>query len=94
MLKLSKEQSTQLLSQNKTPLYVYSRSELQAQAKAVAQIEGSFGFLASYAMKANPHPEILRLFKEAGMGIDASSSYEVMKALDAGFDPALITLTS
>jgi diaminopimelate decarboxylase len=45
-------------------------------------------------MKANPSLGILRLFRDLGLHIDASSEFEVERALRAGFAPAAIQLTS
>jgi diaminopimelate decarboxylase len=45
-------------------------------------------------MKANSNHAILRLFRELGLHIDASSDPEVARALRAGFAPAQIQLTS
>ena len=45
-------------------------------------------------MKANPSRGILALFRELGLHIDASSDWEVERALAAGFAPAQIQLTS
>ena len=45
-------------------------------------------------MKANPSSGILTLFRELGLHIDASSDYEVERALRAGFAPEQIQLTS
>src|SRR4051794_7964371 len=45
-------------------------------------------------MKANPSIGILRLFRDLGLHVDASSDYEVERALRAGFAPEQIQLTS
>jgi diaminopimelate decarboxylase len=47
-----------------------------------------------YAMKANSHRAILRIFDSMGIGIDASSGFEVRRALAAGIAPHKIQLTS
>ena len=91
---LSKEQVQQLASQHGTPLFVYSASVLQAQAQALRSVPAPFGLTARYAMKANPHPGVLKVLKEQGINIDASSAYEAEKALELGFKPAQILLTS
>ncbi len=38
-----------------------------------------------YAMKANSHPEILKLFKASGSGIDVVSAGEIRRAIECGF---------
>src|SRR6058998_1851507 len=45
-------------------------------------------------MKANPSRGVLTLFRDLGLHIDASSDYEVERALRAGFPPDTIQLTS
>lgn len=40
-----------------------------------------------FAMKANYHPEVLKLFKQAGCGLDVVSLGEIKKGLENGFKP-------
>ncbi len=44
-----------------------------------------------YAVKANPHPEILRLLANAGSNFDCASVAEINMALDAGATPDRIS---
>lgn len=41
-----------------------------------------------FAMKANYHPEILKLFKDAGCGLDVVSLGEIKHGLECGFKPS------
>jgi diaminopimelate decarboxylase len=77
-----------------TPCYVYDRRILEASARNALNFPHAFGFTLRYAMKANPNREILRYFLSLGLHIDASSEYEVERALRAGFEPGKIQLTS
>ena len=77
-----------------TPLYVYEGAALDASAAAVLNFPNAFGLTARYAMKASPNRAILKRFREAGLHIDASSGYEVKRALAAGFEPQQISLSS
>jgi diaminopimelate decarboxylase len=77
-----------------TPCYVYDRASLEAAARAALAFPAPFGFTLRYAMKANPSRGILRVFQTLGLHIDASSDFEVERALEAGFAPAEIQLTS
>jgi diaminopimelate decarboxylase len=77
-----------------TPCYVYDRVALEAAARAALAFPAPFGFTLRYAMKANPSRGILRLFRELGLHIDASSDFEVERAIQAGFAPGEIQLTS
>lgn len=91
---LSPEQVVELAKKHGSPLYVYSREALKKQTKEVLGMKMPYGFTVRYAMKANPHPEILKLFKEEGLHIDASSGYEAEKALEAGFEPSHVLITA
>lgn len=77
-----------------TPCYVYDRAALDAAARAALAFPAPFGLTVRYAMKANPSRGILALFRELGLHVDASSDYEVERALRAGFAPERIQLTS
>jgi len=77
-----------------TPCYVYDRAELEASARRALAFPAPFGFTLRYAMKANPSRGVLTLFRDLGLHIDASSDYEVERALRAGFPPDTIQLTS
>ncbi len=77
-----------------TPLYVYEGAALDASAAAVLNFPNAFGLTARYAMKASPNRAILKRFREAGLHIDASSGFEVKRALAAGFEPQQISLSS
>lgn len=87
-------QAELLAQQHGTPLFVYSEPVLRAQARALLAVPAPYGFTARYAMKANPHPKVLAVFRELGVLIDASSAYEVERALQAGYRPEQILLTS
>lgn len=77
-----------------TPCYVYDRAALEAAARAALAFPAPFGFTLRYAMKANPSRGILQVFRALGLHIDASSDFEVERALAAGFAPGEIQLTS
>lgn len=91
---LTREQASSLVGKFGSPLFVYSRSKLAEQAKTMFGVPAPYGLNVFYAMKANPHPEILKQFKKAGLGIDASSGYEAEQAIANGYDPERIVLTS
>jgi len=77
-----------------TPCYVYDRAALEASARAALGFPAPFGLTVRYAMKANPSHGILRLFRDLGLSIDASSDWEVERALRVGFPAEAIQLTS
>ncbi|MFA6410928.1 MAG: diaminopimelate decarboxylase, partial [Candidatus Buchananbacteria bacterium] len=76
-----------------TPVYVYSERELTLAAKALLAFPAAFGLTVRYAMKACPERAILQLLTRLGLHIDASSGYEVHRALAAGIEPDKIQLT-
>lgn len=79
-----------------TPLLVYSQKRILANYQ---RLERAFACLGAkelricYAMKANAHPEILRLLRRRGAWIDAVSPGEVEAAQRAGFPPQRILFT-
>ena len=77
-----------------TPCYVYDRAALEGAALAALAFPAPFGLTVRYAMKANPSRGILTLFRDLGLHVDASSDYEVERALRAGFAPDRVQLTS
>ncbi len=77
-----------------TPCYVYDRAALEASARAALAFPAPYGLTLRYAMKANPSRGVLAIFRDLGLHIDASSDFEVERALRAGFGPERIQLTS
>lgn len=83
-----------LAAERGTPLFVYSRAMLEERAKKLLSFHMPCEFTPRYAMKANNHPEVIRLFHELGLHFDASSSYEAFDLLDAGVPGEKISLSS
>ena len=77
-----------------TPCYVYDEASLVKQAKAALAFPNAFGLTVRYAMKAASNAAILKLFDKLGLHIDASSAFEVERAIRAGIDPTHISLSS
>jgi len=67
---------------------------LEASARYALAFPAPYGFTLRYAMKANPSLGVLRVFRDLGLHIDASSDFEVDRAIRAGFTPDQIQLTS
>lgn len=88
------EEQIREIARSGTPAFVYSKRRLQENAKRALAFQSPFGLSVRFAMKANPHPEILQLFNQAGVYIDASSGGEVEKAIRAGFAPGKIRITA
>ncbi|MFH0714934.1 MAG: diaminopimelate decarboxylase [Candidatus Diapherotrites archaeon] len=82
-----------------TPLYVYNGKRIVENFQEMQNAFQAFAdrpFSIHYAMKANPHVEVLKLLKSQRAKIDATSVNEVKIALKAGFseDEILFTGTS
>ncbi|EME97583.1 type III PLP-dependent enzyme [Streptomyces mobaraensis NBRC 13819 = DSM 40847] len=73
-----------------TPLYVYDLDRVEAaRADLLDALPEPFSLFS--AVKANPHPEVLRALATGGDRVcraEISSTGELAAALEAGFDPA------
>lgn len=77
-----------------TPTYVYDLNRLEEQASKALNFPNAFGLTVRYAMKASPNAAILKVFRKKGLNIDASSGYEVYRAVKAGFEYENISLST
>jgi diaminopimelate decarboxylase len=77
-----------------TPAYVYDLRTLKTQARAALAFPHAYGLTVRYAMKAAPNAVILRALGALGLHVDASSGYEALRAMAAGFAPERISLSS
>jgi diaminopimelate decarboxylase len=79
-----------------SPVYVYSEDSLKRQAHAALEFprDEEQEFRVRFAMKACPNAAILQLFYRAGLNFDASSGYEVQRAMRAGIPAEKISLSS
>jgi len=73
-----------------TPVYVYSRSTLRSQFRALADAMAEVDPLVCYSVKANSNGEVIRTFLAEGAGLDIVSGGELYRALRAGADPSKI----
>jgi diaminopimelate decarboxylase len=77
-----------------TPCYVYSMDQLNTAADACLAFPNAYGLTVRYAMKASPNTAILQFFSSKGIHIDASSGFEVRRAIAAGIPPSHISLST
>ena len=79
-----------------TPVYVYSEESLISQANEALSFprDEEQDFRVRFAMKACPNAAILQIFHRAGLHFDASSGYEVTRALRAGIPAERISLST
>lgn len=74
-----------IFAQTRTPFYFYDLNLLQATLTEIKQSVSQPNIHVHYAIKANANPEILKVIKENGFGVDCVSGGEVEAALNAGF---------
>jgi len=91
---LTPEIVNQIRENHGSPAYVYDEKTLIEQAKATLAFPNAFGLTVRYAMKASPNAAILQLFHKQGLHIDASSLYEVNRAMRAGIPQSHIALST
>jgi diaminopimelate decarboxylase len=93
---LTEAKVREIMKGRNNAVYVVSRAKLKASAEkfqdAISKLP--FGGKVKYAMKANPNPEIIKLFNNYGIGVDASSFYEAKVAIESGVSGSEISLTS
>jgi len=74
-----------LVGHHGTPLYIVSGEQVAANFRRLDRLLPAVTIF--YAMKANPHPGILRTLREIGAGFDVASKGEIEAALAVGADP-------
>jgi diaminopimelate decarboxylase len=74
-----------------TPFYAYDRSLLERRVRLLRERLGDSVEL-HYAIKANPMPALVCHMARLVDGLDVASSRELRVALDAGMDPADISI--
>eukprot|EP00241_Pyramimonas_parkeae_P001775 CAMPEP_0114249012 /NCGR_PEP_ID=MMETSP0058-20121206/13895_1 /TAXON_ID=36894 /ORGANISM="Pyramimonas parkeae, CCMP726" /LENGTH=435 /DNA_ID=CAMNT_0001362489 /DNA_START=254 /DNA_END=1561 /DNA_ORIENTATION=+ len=77
-----------------TPSYAYDMAGLRSQGSKALAFPNAFGLTVRYAMKSSPNAAILQVFHNMGIQIDASSGYEVERAIEAGIPPENISLST
>jgi diaminopimelate decarboxylase/aspartate kinase len=76
-----------------TPRYAYDPGTVRARARSLAAVRAVD--LRYYAIKANPHPALLRLLVEEGFGLECVSAGELEHVFAAvpGIDPTRVLFT-
>lgn len=77
-----------------SPLYAYSLNKLEETANDCLAFPNAYGLTVRYAMKASPNSAILKYFNSRGIHIDASSGFEVRRAITAGIPAENISLST
>lgn len=83
---LSLQKAKEITKAYPTPLYVYDEKGIVENARELYTAFGwNKGFKEYFAVKATPNPEILRLLKNEGCGVDCSSYTELLMSDAMGF---------
>ena len=91
---LTAEQVEAIQREYGTPTFVYDQLLLERQAQVALGFPNPFGLTARYAMKACPSAAVLLILHRQGLHLDASSGFEVHRALRAGIPPDHLLLTA
>jgi diaminopimelate decarboxylase len=91
---LSSDTAAAIAAEHGTPVFVYDEATLRRRAAEVMAFPNAFGLTARFAMKSLPTAGIIRIMVESGLHIDASSGYEVLRAMIAGVPAERIQLTA
>ena len=72
------DQLNELVKQYPTPFHLYDEKGIRENARRLHKAFGwNPGFREHFAVKATPNPQILKLLKEEGCGVDCSSLTDV-----------------
>ncbi|MDO5853881.1 MAG: alanine racemase [Thermoplasmata archaeon] len=80
------------LVEGNAPCYVYDRDEVVRRCRGLRSAMPGVRFL--YSLKANPFPPLVEAAAAEGFGADASSSGEVLRALECGIAPGDVFYSS
>lgn len=89
------EKAKEIAAKFPTPYYVYDEKGILDNAKNVLKaFSWNKGYKEYFAVKATPNPEILKLLKSVGCGVDCSSYTELLMAEKMGFSGDEIMFSS
>ncbi len=73
-----------------TPFYLYSHATLKRHFSVFKDAFKKIDSLVCYSAKANTNLAVLKIFEQAGSGLDIVSGGELFRGLKAGFPPGKI----
>lgn len=83
---ITKEKAEEIAKIYPTPFHVYDEDGIEKNADELfSAFSWNKGFKEYFAVKATPNPEILKLLKKHGCGVDCSSLTELIMAEKCGF---------
>ena len=92
---VSLEQLETITAQYPTPFHLYDEAGIRATARALYRaFSWNPGFREFFAVKATPNPQILKLLREEGCGVDCSSLCELLMSERCGFSGGEIMFSS
>jgi diaminopimelate decarboxylase len=79
------------MKQLRTPFYYYDVELLRSTLHTIQQeVSKHEGFCVHYAVKANANPKVLKIIREAGLGVDCVSGGEIAASMKSGFPSSKI----
>ena len=92
---VNKTQLEEICQQFPTPFHLYDEKGIRENARRVnAAFAWNPGFREFFAVKATPNPQLLKLLREEGCGVDCSSLTELMMSDRCGFAGGEIMFSS
>ncbi len=89
------EQLKPIVERYPTPFHLYDEKGIRENARRLKEaFSWNPGFREYFAVKATPNPQILKILKEEGCGVDCSSLTELMMAERCGFSGGEIMFSS
>jgi len=76
------------------PVFVYDEQRIRDGVALLQQLPSAFGHTIRYSLKASPSAAVIRVFDDLGVHFDASSVWEVVRAVRAGVAPERVLLTA
>ena len=89
------EQLQEIVKQYPTPFHLYNERGIRENARALNRAFcWNPGFQEHFAVKATPNPQILKILREEGCGVDCSSLTELLMCQRCGFSGEEIMFSS
>ncbi len=83
---LTKMQLERIVETHPTPFHLYDEKGIRENARELHKaFSWNRGFREYFAVKATPNPEIMKILKEEGCGMDCSSYTELLLSERSGF---------
>jgi len=78
------------IAEHKSPCYIYHLDTIREQINTLKSLTAVDRFF--YAMKANPHPQVLSLINQQGIGLETVSPGEIQRCLEIDPQPDIGSL--